>query len=195
MAKITRTLTNQRLLELEAALVALDGCDKIVKDGERERVVKDFYKLGGGLRMSMAKNRMVLKAALAAHELARQAAFKEASDGADSIDSKTDEGRLQLQKLNSLMNELAQQTHEVELLTLTQDELRLDQNPVPIDVLVGLGPILEELQDKPEAAKPAPRDPSPSERAAERALKPTADAQLETHLAAKTNGKAKRAAA
>lgn len=196
MAKITLKLTNQQVNELAGAISAMNGYERIVKDGEKERAVADTYKhIGVGLKSSMAKNLVALKAPAAAYELARQAIFRECSGGADSIDTKTDEGQQQMRRLNTLLAELATQTHDVDLLTLKLEELRLDVNPWPVTVLAGLGPILEDFREE-EGDKAPPRDPTPAERAAEKEIasaeRARHDEKLAEAMAAKPNGKGKR---
>lgn len=194
MAKIKLTLTNQEVGELKSAIKALDGYEKIVKDGEKERAVLDYYKLGTGFKASLAKNQIALKPAADAYEMARNAVFRECSGGEETIATQTEEGKLQMQRLNARLLDLSRETNEVELLTVKLEELRLDTNDkMPITVIGGLGPILDDFREE----KPAdtPRDLSPSERAAEAALVSSGESRLAEHLADKPNGKTKCAPA
>src|SRR5207253_553833 len=64
-------LTMEQVLTIAAGLRALDGLERIVKDGERERVVREPYQLGGGLRLAIARNLNRLDAAQSAYQKAR----------------------------------------------------------------------------------------------------------------------------
>jgi hypothetical protein len=145
------TLSIATIFDLQNALAALDGTTKAVRDGEREIAVRSPYKLGAGLRMAIAKNLYRLKVVTDAYTKAINDTISELSGGGTQLESPaafTDPDEKAKEK-----RELEAEMHEVELITMTEAELKLDDNTIPGTVLMGLCPIVEgwQLPEKPAA--------------------------------------------
>jgi hypothetical protein len=155
------TLSIATIFDLQNALAALDGTTKAVRDGEREIAVRSPYKLGAGLRMAIAKNLYRLKVVTDAYTKAINDTISELSGGGTQLESPAaftdpDEKAKAKEKWSQFSKEkreLEAEMHEVELITMTEAELKLDDNTIPGTVLMGLCPIVEgwQLPEKPAA--------------------------------------------
>jgi hypothetical protein len=125
------SLTTNEVANLAAALVALDGSDKIVKDGLQDKIVKAPYNLGAGLRLVVAHDLTTARGLLTEFQLA--------ASGMQKTDGDKAKGEIEI---------LAMQKQQVQLTTIDISELMLDQNQIPPSVLSGLSPILDESQKK-----------------------------------------------
>lgn len=133
MAKLTLKIDTETAVELSNALSALDGYEKIVKDGEKERGVRGPYKFGGGLRMTNGTNIKALADIVDTHGEAQKDIFNALRGDEDYIQDADDQARLAAR-----LNELKPHPVEVEQRTISEDELRLDINPIPGTVLANL---------------------------------------------------------
>ena len=130
-------LTLQVMLGVAAGLRGLDGYDKIVKDGERERVVKEYYKLGGGLRLLIAKNLNLLDVQQVLYQKARAELVRSMLD---------DTGEIPKNKTADFLAEerkMLEVESEIDLAVIKPNELNLDVNPIPGTTLSLIQPILE----------------------------------------------------
>jgi len=130
-------MTVQAMIDLQKGLMALDGYDKVIKDGEREKTARVYYELGGGLRLLIARNLNRIEPELKALEKARNETFMQYSNGENRIspDKAVDFMKAERALLD---NEV-----EVELIEIDQTELKLDKNPIPGTVLSVLIPLLK----------------------------------------------------
>lgn len=129
-------LSMEKMISARAALMALDGYDKIIKDGERERAVRELYKLGGGLRLLIAKNVNLLDKEIDTFQRARNALVLECASGQEKVPP---------EKMASFIKqerELLDAETEIDVVPIKSDELKLDQNPIPASVLAQLGTLL-----------------------------------------------------
>lgn len=130
-------LTLESALTIAAGLRGLDGYDRIAKDGERERIVREFYKLGGGLRLSIAKNLNKLDAVQGAYQKASADLMASMIDGKGEVPPAR---KAELAKEDRKMLEAEQ---DIDLVMIKEDELKLDQNPIPATMLSLIQPLLQ----------------------------------------------------
>lgn len=115
------TLSVNEMLGLSNALMALDGHDRVTKDGAREVIVKESYKFGPGFRLAVARNMTVLRHFI----IDTQSVARSLGEDKQAIDK------------------LGTEKHGIELIPIEELELKLDVNEIPPSVLSGLSPILE----------------------------------------------------
>lgn len=120
--------------DLLAALAALDGYDRIIKDAGNERIARELYKLGP-LRLPIAKNIRVLREALEDFQRARNGLVMEASGGKGELDPKADPAGAA--QLGLAVQTLLDTEQELALEPLPEAEL-LAAGPVPPSVLASL---------------------------------------------------------
>ena len=130
-------LTLQSALAVAQGLRGLDVFDRIVKDGERERIVKEYYKLGGGLRLMIAKNLNLLDAQQTLYQKVRADLVRTMLDDTGEIPkNKTADFLAEERKV--LEGEI-----DIDLSIIKSTELNLDANPIPATTLSLIQPILE----------------------------------------------------
>lgn len=134
-------LSMEKMIAARSALVALDGYDKIIKDGERDRAVRELYKLGGGLRLLIAKNINLLDKEIDPFQRARNTLVMEHADASGSVPP---DKRAEFVKQE---RELLDAEYDVDVVPIKDDELKLDQNPIPASVLAQLGTLLVEKSE------------------------------------------------
>ena len=131
-------LTTHQILTLINALASLDGYDRVISEGEnKERVVRDFHKIGGATRMTIAKNVARLREIADAHQKTRDQVIREISGGKETV------AQDQMVEFNKQHAELLAAEHLVQIDTIKEEQLKLDSNPIPIAVLIAIQPILE----------------------------------------------------
>lgn len=122
------------------ALLALDGRQRAVKNGEAETVIIEPYKLGVA-RLAIARNVSRLRAVLADFEKARDGLIREISNGGDSIDPKANPDGFK--KFTISVNEMLGQEAEVDLEPLKASQLKLDENDINPAILVDMHEIVD----------------------------------------------------
>lgn len=135
-----------RLIGLANAIVALDGPERVVREGDKERVIKDVlaYKFAPGFKTSMGRNLTALKVVVESYE-------KEINEVRDRMlleckckfDDGSDKAKLQLDKLNDANRALMAVLQKVSLMTFNEGQLDLKNNNIPVSILSGLDPIIE----------------------------------------------------
>lgn len=130
-------LTLQSALTIAAGLRSLDGYDRIVKDGERERVVREFYKLGGGLRLSIAMSLNKLDALQVAHQKTYSVLAMAAADEKGEIQP------AKVAELTKAQNDMLDAEQEIDLAPIEVAGLNLDANPIPGTTLSLIQPLLK----------------------------------------------------
>lgn len=143
-----KKLSTKTVMDLSDALAALDGRPRIVKDGEHETIVQEPYSFAPGLRLALAKNRARCEVVISAYKRFREGMILNLSGGKREIDAKKSPAMAsaadQFNRLNVL---LLSELHEVDLISVKDDELKLGsekgQNPIPVTVLAVLWPILD----------------------------------------------------
>lgn len=130
----TTKLTIEQADRVLAGLTALDGYDKVIKDGASERTVKVPYDLTGKLRLLIARDIDALTPAVKRFAKTRQEIVAQATAG------KTPD-QAEVAKVNKSVQELLDSEEQFDLGKIGDTELKLDVNPIPPSVLSQLSPI------------------------------------------------------
>lgn len=142
-ATVAPTLPIRTLLEINAALSALDGTPTVVK-GENgvEKTVIVPYQFSGKVRWGISKNLNVLKRVSEDFSKTRDALINEVSNGTGRIEP---ENEAAIKLLNSKVAEVFATEEDTKgLLSLPFDGLNLDTNQIPVSILAALEPIIAE---------------------------------------------------
>jgi hypothetical protein len=131
-------LTYEQALSVDQGLHALDGYQHIVKDGQQEMTVVEFYKLGPGVRVQIGLAIASLDAAAKTFAELQNKLIKQYSAGAGKVPDSAMSDYL------AAISELRRTPSGVVVPHLTVKELNLDQNPIPGSVLGMLSPILDQ---------------------------------------------------
>lgn len=123
-----------------AALNALDGHQKIVKDGGVEKPVFVAYKFSVNVRMTIARNMAKLNAEQKAYQEARNGFIRELSGGGEKVpEDKLPEFR----KYDAAI--LEGECEDLKLTKLTMEDLNLGTNEeLPNSVVAALLPLLDD---------------------------------------------------
>ncbi len=132
-----RQLATKDIIGLANALAALDGHNRVVDHDGQQRVVQEFYSFAGRFRLSVAMNLLRCREVALAYQTARNLKIKELSGGKMTIDDPT-----LLSTFISHDTEMLESQHSIELASITEAALNLDQNAIPVTVLAGLAPLL-----------------------------------------------------
>jgi hypothetical protein len=135
------TITVQDAAEILSGCTALDGRDRVVKDGEREKIIKEPYKFNGGFLLAIAKDTIRLREIITAYQTAHNAKIVELSGGSGSVDPNSDAGK----KLSIADAEMLATKQPVDLIMINEKELNLDppnNNQIPPSVLANLSKII-----------------------------------------------------
>ena len=135
----TLKLNAEQVVTLINGLGALDGYDKVIKDGAAEKTAHENYKLGGGLRLVIARNLAALKIPYASTQAARQKLINDAN-----ANGPIDKDPAKAAALTKELMEVLTATDDVPLSTIKSGELKLDENPIPGSVLSMISFILED---------------------------------------------------
>lgn len=120
---------------LLSALSALDGYDRVIKEGGNEKSVRDSYKLGPA-RMAVARNIRALREVVEDFQRAQNALIIEESGGTGSVDQKTNpEGAA---RVAVEIQKMVDTEHEISLISISEADLKLDVNPIPPSVLASM---------------------------------------------------------
>lgn len=139
-------IRNDQLQNARIALSALDGIDRTVKDGDRERVVLQQFSFTSGVLMLKVKlmNRLDLLLQLRAE--ARNTLLRQVSGGLSSLDQQKQPE--QFSEFSRLVEDLEKQVNEINLKPLVEADFDLAKNNIPASVLGALGPLLLIEDDK-----------------------------------------------
>lgn len=138
-------LTTEQAIILVEALGRLDGYDRVVSDGGRERVVKQAYQLDIGARMAIARAIPALQYVTKPAQEAYQSRIMELSGGTGTLDPSKSEDAPKLARINAEWKEILAKVNTFNLPVLTEADLKLKENsalaPTTISALL---PILSE---------------------------------------------------
>ncbi len=134
MGTITLKMTAPQLFEVHQGIVGLDGRETEGKPGAEKP-----YKFSASFRIRNAKNLAKLKAELQIYEAERR---KVQLDGPVPDKDGRGDPKAERESLRE-QNELANVVHEITLETSTEEELRLEQNPISVQTLALLWPLIE----------------------------------------------------
>lgn len=132
-------ITFREALKLSGALTALDGHDDVVKDGQRQSVVKLPYKFGPGLRVVISKDLARLAPVVAVYQDAIKAIRAEVSRG-----KKIEDDSPELIELNQRNDELLKVEEDMEPLIRIKSSELVGDNPIPGTVLAALWSIIDD---------------------------------------------------
>jgi len=131
------SLTVEQVIQIGNGIAALDGYDKIVKDGASEKSVHVPYQFGGGLRLLLASDLDKARTVIKRYQDAVQALFS-----AMQKDGKIPDASLA--QYTAEQRKMLDQPADVQLARIKADELKLSENPIPSSVLSNLVPILDQ---------------------------------------------------
>lgn len=135
----TITLTIEQSLNISSALMSLDGQEKIIKDGDKEKSVKVPYQLSGNTRLAIAKNMTKLNEIAKSYNDARTALV-----GQFSVDGKIEPNSDNEKKFTIEMKKVIATEQHLDLTKIKISDLNLDANQIPGTVLALLNPILDD---------------------------------------------------
>lgn len=130
-------LTVREAMNALAGLGALDGTQRVVKEGAAERVVVEPNKLDGPFRFTLARNIHKLRAVSEAHDTARNALIKELSGGGEKVPDE------RLVEFGDRYKAILEMTEDVALTKITEADLKLDVNPIAATTLSLLVPLID----------------------------------------------------
>jgi len=135
-AQETRKLTYEQASALFGALQSLDGHQRVVKDGQQERIVQEPYDIAPGLRLVIAQDMLKAKAAVGTLQVAFAAVQKQfvGADGKVPDDK--------LVAFNVEVRKLQQEMSDEQFTPIRYEELKPSTNNFPPSVLAGLMPVL-----------------------------------------------------
>lgn len=134
------SLTLREIINLNAALVALDGYIRIIKDDKGEKAVTVPYIFGGRTRSKLSQMFVLTKRFADGYVKTRDDIIKEISGG-DRINENDHEN---VKKFNIESNKALDCNIMVEgIMFISFDDLKLDDNPIPGSILAALAPIIK----------------------------------------------------
>jgi hypothetical protein len=142
------TLPVSQLSDLLTGLNALDGRDKVIREGALERVVKVEYELDAGVRLAIGRDIMALRQVMQVGQAENQkirSGFIAAGRLKFSVDGQRVEGE-GLAEFNEKAQAILDATADCDLYKLKASDLKLEKNPIPGTVIGSLQPIL--MDDK-----------------------------------------------
>lgn len=132
-----------QIIELQAAISGLEGTPKIIKVVSNgvtsERVITEPFKLGGKIRWNLSKNLAILTRRLEGFDKVRNALLLEVSEGAGFI-KQTDYDKMA--KFNQQLAIIRDSEENINgIITISEADLNLEENSIPLAVLMALEPI------------------------------------------------------
>lgn len=133
----SKPLTVDQAIQVASGLAQLDGYDKVIGDGQQQRVVHVFYQFGGGLRWQIAQSIATLRPIVQAYQQANnELIFSLAGGNRNVPDDKA-------QAYNAETRKMLDADSGVSLPMIRKSELKTDENPLPGGVLTLLIPIID----------------------------------------------------
>lgn len=131
--------------QLKEAISSLEGTPRVVKivtDGvSSEKIITEPFKFGGKIRWNLSKNLSILTHKMEGFNKVRNDLLMEISEGAGLIKADDHERKI---KFNQQLEEIINSEEDVSgILKLSEADLNLDENPIPLSAIVALQPILE----------------------------------------------------
>lgn len=135
----TVEVTVKEAMQILQGLKALDGFDRVVKDGNVEKIVNEPYKFSPNFIWMLTKNSVALLATVEKFELAKSKIIKEEAGADKRID---DKDTVKVQAVMEKINVLLEEKEELKLGMITMGELNLGENKIPPSALAKLGKLL-----------------------------------------------------
>lgn len=131
-------IRNEQLQNARIALNSLDGVDQAVKDGDRTRVITEYFKFTPGALLLKVKLMNRLDGLLRERAEARNALLRKHAGGLVMLNP---EKQPQEYAAFSLDAETLDAVEcEIDLPPLTEADLQFDKNNIPASALAALGP-------------------------------------------------------
>jgi len=118
-------LTTKKIINLRAALLALDGLDKAVEVNGKTALIKKPFKLAGRTRLKIARGLRELEPIATDYDEARVALVRELSGGGDDVPAEL------RAEFFAQINPMLAVEHELRLPAFTDDEFNLEANEIP----------------------------------------------------------------
>jgi hypothetical protein len=144
-------LTIAQVANLLEAHKALDGYDRVVKDGNTEKVVKQPYEIGFGFSLLIAENVEALTAVVTRFNKERDKRVLRYSGGETSLQLPS--GSDAAKAFSKEMHEASELEHDVDLHLINFDELKGDVNKYPPSLLAGLMPVRKKAAELVESSR------------------------------------------
>ena len=135
-------LSNKQILQLRAALLALDGIDKAVevKGQDKPVLIRKPFSFSGKTRLKIARNLRAIETAFEDYDAARIGLVREYSDDGRQVSPEN------LPEFTRKIEELLDEAEDIALTPLDEDELNLDDNDIPHAALAVLIGCLDEAE-------------------------------------------------
>jgi hypothetical protein len=133
-------LTFTQILTIESGLNALDGFQKIIEDGGKEKAVLQPYVLSENTRSAIADNEVALQDAITNAQAKSKVYAK--SLGPNYTDATTKEGKEWIEYSNDAMTKTA----KVIIVKFSRADLQLKTNAIPPSVLSAIDPLMEKAK-------------------------------------------------
>lgn len=134
-------LTFDQVRDLIGGLVALDGRQRVVKDGQQERIVPQEYDLAPGIRLVIAQNLLRAKNTFAPLQPAFAAVQRQFADANGKVPDE------RLVEFNLAVRKLQDSLTDADFIPIKYEELKPSVNNFPPSVIAALLPILV-MEDK-----------------------------------------------
>jgi hypothetical protein len=144
-------LTIAQVTDLLEAHKALDGFDRVVKDGATEKIVKQPYEIGFGFSLLIAENVEALTDVVKRFNKERDKRVLKYSGGETSLQLPA--GSDAAKAFSKEMLEASEVLHDVDLHLIDFNELKGDVNKYPPSVLAGLMPVRKKAAGLVEASR------------------------------------------
>jgi hypothetical protein len=133
----TTHLTYNKIVALQKALGDLDGYQKVITEGGKERAIAQPYDFSEATRFAIADDEIALQDISSKVQAEAKAFSKSLGDAASKPD--TPEAKQWAQ----FANDIGDKSFAVFLLKLNRTELKLGANAIPPSVLTALDPVIE----------------------------------------------------
>lgn len=127
------------ILNLSAALNALEGRDRVVRENNTDKVVREPYKIDSDALLAIVINMNTLDPLVRAYQRARNVLVREFADEKGVVNAASPKGMEFSKKEEALLDA----DEDVKLRKIKVTALALDKNSIPPGVLAGLFPILK----------------------------------------------------
>ena len=137
----TTHLTYNKIVALENALAALDGYQKVITEGGKERAIAQPYDFSEATRFAIADDEIALQDISSKMQAEAKAFSKSLGDNASKPDTP------EAKQWEQFASDLGDKSFAVLLTKLTRTELKLGTNAIPPSVLAALDPAIEKPKD------------------------------------------------
>ena len=132
-----KRLTVEQVISIYNGLSQLDKYTDVCRDGSIEKQCERTYKFGGGMRMTLAVNRAETERIVKTYQQARNVLVAQYASGSVKVPD---------DKLGAFQDDdraMYEQLVDITLAKFRRDDLKLEENPIPISVLSLIMPLIE----------------------------------------------------